>query len=569
MSVSEERGYGQAHAALFQEPDELWDPLNAENHLVAMIYRFANDPQQWFNLLTGVSQCLRYQPQGKATQLLPDIGRRLMPHFQQAISICTEMTVLDQSGGQAQKGLDQLNLGLVVLDAQGGVVLMNKLAGIALAQLTGVYLADQRLWVSIEDRDLDYPQGYRCEENNWCIESIPLNTQGHHAVIFRSRSEPEAVFPDAWQLTPTEKRVAACLLQEQQADAIAATMGTSVLTVRDHLTSLYRKTGVQRKTELLQLLLATQLFTHNAEPTSNVQGAHQLPQMRLCRLPDGRKLSYVLHGDVRDHAVVLCHNFMGSAFELPPSAYARLKELGLCVIVPERPGYGDSDVCANFSHQTWCADLEALLASLGVEAFSLIGHSMGGNYALQACDILSSRVRHLTLVSPMVRYVDVEACAEHSTLTMRTTQMCVKFAPFLLKPMMQLMLRSDVEAFYDRKEEVFSPVPPGHATPQRRLYHLLEKPYFVANLNRAVKQGVDAWVAELALNFRPWHATPAAHIGISIWHGARDDQVPLPMVEHMHRALNAGELTVLDEEGHGFLMRHIDAILVKHAQHCV
>lgn len=568
MSARNSSGVTSIESRLSPDVEEVWDPLNAENHLVAMIYRFANDPQQWFNLLTGVSQCLRYQPEGRATQLLPDIGRRLMPHFQQAISICTEMTSLEQSASQAQAGLDQLMIGIIVIDAQGRIVLMNARARTAVDQLHEVTVSDQRLWVTIDGRDVQYPLGYRCETVDWQLESVALNADGHHAVVLRAPQVAELGFPQAWQLTPAETRVASHLLIEQQADAIAQAMGCSVLTVRDHLASLYRKTGAQRKTELLQLLLASQLFHQHAEAPDSGKTDAQLPEMRLFRLADGRKMSYVVHGDLKQHVVVLCHNFMGSAFELPPNAYVRLKQLGLCVLVPERPGYGDSDFCPGFDHKTWCHDLAALLDSLNVNAFSLIGHSMGGNYALQACETLAQRVRHLSLVSPMVRYKDVQACAEHTTLTMRTTQMCIKFAPFLLKPMMQLMLRSDVEAFYDRKEEVFSPVPPGHATPQRRLYHLLEKPYFVANLKRAVKQGIDAWVAELALNFRPWHATPAPHIGISIWHGAQDDQVPLPMVEHMHRKLNAGDLTVLDEEGHGFLMRHIDAILEQHAAYC-
>ena len=543
---------------------EIWDAQNAENHLVAMIYRFANDPRHWFQLLTGISQCLRYQPDQQASRLLPDIGRRLMPHFQQAISICGEMALLDSASHQAQLGLDQLAHGQILLDQHGRVLLINRAARGALAEVSKVYMADEQLWLREALGDVRFPAGHHIQEGGYSFDSVALGDKGQHLITVQRAKEVEGAFPQDWQFTETEARVARALLQHDSAKEIARELAISEHTVRDHLAALYRKTGVDRKASLIQLLLASQLFGDSIEQSlANLPGA-QLPPVQILQLSDGRKMSYVVHGKLQHRAVVLCHNFMGSALELPPSAYALLDELELCIIVPERPGYGDSDFKPGLSHASWCADLEALLAALGIDRFSLIGHSMGCNYAMHACELLGDRVEHYTMVSPMVRYEDVEQCPQHTTLTMRTTQRCVKYAPFLLKPMMQLMIRSDVETFYERKEEVFSPTPPGHASPQQRLYHLLEKPYFVANLQRSVKQGVDAWAAELVLNFKPWRAQPKPHIGFSIWHGARDDQVPLPMVEHMHRELDGASLTVLDEEGHGFLMRHVEDVLRAH-----
>ncbi len=80
------------------------------------------------------------------------------------------------------------------------------------------------------------------------------------AVITRQRVDlpapppPAQVLTEMFGLTPVEAIVASCLLRGDELSAIAAARGTSVETVRGHVKSLLRKTGLPGQKQLTALL---------------------------------------------------------------------------------------------------------------------------------------------------------------------------------------------------------------------------------------------------------------------------------------------------------------------------
>ena len=56
---------------------------------------------------------------------------------------------------------------------------------------------------------------------------------------------------------------------------------------------------------------------------------------------------------------------------------------------------------------------------------------------------------------------------------------------------------------------------------------------------------------------------PLEHVrvGVHLWHGDLDTNVPLPVAEAVARALPTAQLTVVPGEGHLSLTRHLEAIL--------
>ncbi len=101
-------------------------------------------------------------------------------------------------------------------------------------------------------------------------------------------------------------------------------------------------------------------------------------------------------------AVVLLHgkNFSGAYWA--PTIKA-LAGAGYRVIAPDQVGFGKSSKPASyqFSFQALAANTRALLDSLGVERFALVGHSMGGMLAVRVALMYPERVERLALVNPI------------------------------------------------------------------------------------------------------------------------------------------------------------------------
>jgi pimeloyl-ACP methyl ester carboxylesterase len=110
----------------------------------------------------------------------------------------------------------------------------------------------------------------------------------------------------------------------------------------------------------------------------------------------------VAAGKPGGRTVVLLHgkNFSGAYWE--PTIRALTAE-GYRVVVPDQIGFGKSSKPASyqFSFQALAANTRALLDSLGVERFALVGHSMGGMLAARMALMYPERVERLALVNPI------------------------------------------------------------------------------------------------------------------------------------------------------------------------
>lgn len=100
--------------------------------------------------------------------------------------------------------------------------------------------------------------------------------------------------------------------------------------------------------------------------------------------------------------VVLLHgkNFSG-AYWAP--TIKLLTDAGFRVVVPDQIGFGKSAKPAvyQFSFHALATNTRNLLASLGVEKFAVVGHSMGGMLAVRMALMYPEKVEKLVLVNPI------------------------------------------------------------------------------------------------------------------------------------------------------------------------
>src|SRR5215469_1366701 len=118
------------------------------------------------------------------------------------------------------------------------------------------------------------------------------------------------------------------------------------------------------------------------------------------RSNDGRVITLEVVGDRNAKPVLLCHGLADSRLAAQPLEQVA-RELGLCVIAPDRPGIGGTDRRRLNQLADWAEDASDLLDALHIDETALLGVSGGGPFAAACAARLPGRVRRLMLVAPL------------------------------------------------------------------------------------------------------------------------------------------------------------------------
>jgi pimeloyl-ACP methyl ester carboxylesterase len=118
------------------------------------------------------------------------------------------------------------------------------------------------------------------------------------------------------------------------------------------------------------------------------------------RRSDGSVISVEVVGEQDAVPVLFCHGLADSRL----SAYwfeKAARDLGLCLVAPDRPGTGGSEPLRLRRVADWVVDATLVLDELRIDSAALLGVSGGGPFAAACAAALPGRVRSLMLVSPL------------------------------------------------------------------------------------------------------------------------------------------------------------------------
>jgi DNA-binding CsgD family transcriptional regulator len=207
----------------------------------------------------------------------------LLPHLQESTAINFHLADREHRLDVAQAAVDLFGDALFFADQSGRVVHANRAAHALLAQDDGLHLRDGLLAANGTDTPaLQSLLGGADEEGSTDLLPIPRPSGKQPFLAVRMRVTADASPRDArrpqrvvlihdpethtparvatlrkrYGLTEAETHTLTALLKTGSAKAMAALMGLSVNTVRSHLKSIYNKTGVGQKSELVQLVLS-------------------------------------------------------------------------------------------------------------------------------------------------------------------------------------------------------------------------------------------------------------------------------------------------------------------------
>src|SRR6266487_6106098 len=130
--------------------------------------------------------------------------------------------------------------------------------------------------------------------------------------------------------------------------------------------------------------------------SGNYEAASQAEVRRL-RLPDGRTLGYGLYGP-GDGTPVLLHYGTPGTLHMGSDRLIPVLENRIRLLVPDRPGYGESTRYPGRSVAQVVDDVRVLADELGWDRFAVVGGSGGGPHALACAALLPSRVTRCAVI---------------------------------------------------------------------------------------------------------------------------------------------------------------------------
>ena len=277
----------------------------------------------------------------------------------------------------------------------------------------------------------------------------------------------------------------------------------------------------------------------------------------MVRLHDGRRLGYAEYGDRGGSPVFFFHGLGTTRVICPPDDGTALRER-IRLVAVDRPGIGISDRRPRRRLLDWPADVVQLADQLEIERFAVVGWSGGGPYAAACGYLLPHRVRKVGMVSSPAPLSGVPE-ADYLLRFHRTAARAAGRAPWMIR----LALwhwgrpqRRDPERFF---EESFAAMPPSDRT-------ILAEPALrlamIENSGELYRQGGKGLYDEALVLARRWGFDAAdLRVPVHVWHGERDDTVPVRMAHYMASRVPGSEATFYPEDGHHLLYRRWAEIL--------
>jgi pimeloyl-ACP methyl ester carboxylesterase len=140
---------------------------------------------------------------------------------------------------------------------------------------------------------------------------------------------------------------------------------------------------------------------------------------KTIQLSDGRTLAYLDSGDPEGHPVFYFHGSPGSRLEgsrLEGLMYDELnQQLGIRMIVLDRPGYGLSDFQEDRTYLDWADDVSEVADHLGIDRFAVLGWSSGGPHAAAVAHEIPERLTVAAIVDGEAPYASDESALTGDT----------------------------------------------------------------------------------------------------------------------------------------------------------
>jgi len=267
---------------------------------------------------------------------------------------------------------------------------------------------------------------------------------------------------------------------------------------------------------------------------------------REIRLPDGRRLGFAEFGHPGGQPLIGIHGGLSCRLEGIPCEECCL-ELGIRLILPDRPGIGRSDPQPQRQLLDWPNDLFALADALGLSRFALYGWSAGGPYAL-ACALRNpERLTHVASVAGIAPLTHPKALSRLGLAADRLLFRLCRTSPGSAAALLSLARLRRPGA--TRRQLLRALERSGD--PDAQLLAELEPGLLTASFYEAMRSGTHGTALDYALLAREWgFGLSDVPLPVEVWHGEEDGLVPVRHAHRLARALPGARLVLVPGRGH-------------------
>lgn len=261
---------------------------------------------------------------------------------------------------------------------------------------------------------------------------------------------------------------------------------------------------------------------------------------------DDRTLHAYDTGDGEDRLAVFWHHGTPNIGAPPEPLFQVSDRLGIRWVSYDRPGYGGSSRIQGRDVGSAATDVTAIADALGIQRFSVMGHSGGGPHALACGALLPDRVLAVVSVSGLAPF-DAEGLdwfagmsdSGAASLRAATEGRAAKE-------------RYESEAGYD--PQMFTPE--DHAALEN------EWSWFISVVEPAMKNGPGGLIEDDLAYISPWGFDPL-HLAapVLLLHGGQDRIAPSPHAEWLACRCPSAELRLYPADGHISVMNYGAAAL--------
>jgi pimeloyl-ACP methyl ester carboxylesterase len=264
-------------------------------------------------------------------------------------------------------------------------------------------------------------------------------------------------------------------------------------------------------------------------------------------LRSGRKVCSAEYGVPDGVPVVFFQGTPSTQLMHPPESVTT--ELGVRLIVLDRPGFGGSEPAPHRTLIGWAEDVGEVLDGLGVEAFRVTGISGGGPYVLATACRWPGRVLSASVCGGSGP-LGIPGTLQGAVLVRRVGYLLARHAPWVFRR----VVRRHVSPVVDGEDFVRRYTTHNPPSDQELIADPAFRAMYLGSLREAYRQGADAFADEVILVSRSWgFDLRDIHVPLHLWHGELDTLTPLAMSRAVAARVPGCRLTVLPRLGHMFV----------------
>ena len=536
--------------------------------IVGLIYQASENAELWPQLLSRLAES-QYDLHQLPAEAREQITHFLTKHFSRALNISKNLTQFKQQDQLLDDILAHAPIGLCYLNTDDTLLYVNKTANLMLShqpfQLVDskLHIEEKRFSTVGKQRsalNIVLDKSQRISIYQFAVEdpvkgpvcALLMIDNDQKSGLIQQRAK------SLYDLTATEQKVLGQLIAGDRVENIAALLRRSLNTIKHHIKSIYFKTGVQKRSQLIKKLSASSRV-ENGRALSDLTPNSPAPNTHYFYRNEYR-LAYSSFGPEQGSPVVFMHSYLGNALELPVNMLC-LEEYNVRLLIPERPGFGYSYPDPQHNYESWSQLLQAWLEHLNIERIKLLGYSSGVPFALQLAQDLGSRIERLSLAAAFPHVKAIENLADSGSGT-RTLLKVFSSSPALIKPLLSAMLLNPAEYFHNN---VLINGRPPFCAPDKDKQWLAQPENaqsYIDQLKRCKRQGAKGVVREFQLIAKPWYFDfEKIQCPVQIWHGTDDNISTMATYEYLRACLPNADCHMIGNETHYLYYRCFPDIL--------